>query len=540
MVEGILKEFWPESRFARQTSGGRAPDVWRSNPSPGALHILFPSPGVARLIAVFSLTFPLFLSTFAFSSATPWQSNPQGQVRFISSYQIAPEQGMIYFGLQFKTVPGWHLYWKDPGDAGYAPKVTLEGSQGLAQPELLWPMPHRYDLPGDLKAFGYTGEVVYPIRVRVAGSPSVIHAVAHLSYLTCDDSCVPHKYTFILDLPTGANPQIDPDTQPLIDRFVTQVPMREPALSEILTAPSPLPTGQAGPSPLERESKGEGGLLSIVFLAFLGGLILNMMPCVLPVLSIKLFGLLEHSGQVRRVIVRDAMASALGILVSFLGLAFAAVLAKKGGQAVGWGIQFQEPVFVAILAVVVVLFALNLWGVFDIELPAGLAHWGASANSWGEGPLSYFLSGLLATLLATPCSAPFLGTAMGFALAQRTSLILIVFLASGVGMAMPYLVLAAFPQTLHYLPRPGVWMVNMRVVLGFLLAATVASDRREGFGMEGTGASRQLAARGWGTRLSRKWRACRRCGARSPSRSTVYCSTGIASSIPSVLRCTLF
>src|SRR5205807_757378 len=180
----------------------------------------------------------------------------------------------------------------------------------------------------------------------------------------------------------------------------------------------------------------------ILVLAFFGGVILNVMPCVLPVLSIKLLGLLQHGGQARAKIIRNAIASAAGIIASFMALAFAAIVARRAGMAVGWGIQFQEPVFLGLLALIIFLFALNLWGSFEITVPAWIGHF-ATTYGWGESLASYFASGLFATLLATPCSAPFLGTAIGFALAQPASTLLLIFGSVGTGMALPYFFLAA-------------------------------------------------------------------------------------------------
>jgi suppressor for copper-sensitivity B len=146
-----------------------------------------------------------------------------------------------------------------------------------------------------------------------------------------------------------------------------------------------------------------------------------------------------------------------------------AIAARAAGAAVGWGIQFQRPGFVAFLAVVVVLFCLNLWGLFEINLPQSLAQLGGSGPR--EGIAGHFASGLFATLMATPCSAPFLGTAVGFALAQEAPVILAIFAAVGLGMAIPYLLLAAAPGTARFLPRPGEWMNTLRGIMGFLLAA---------------------------------------------------------------------
>ena len=213
----------------------------------------------------------------------------------------------------------------------------------------------------------------------------------------------------------------------------------------------------------------ERGLGLVLVLGLLGGLVLNAMPCVLPVLSIKVFSLVKASALSRRDVVLAGLATSLGILASFWALAAAALLARRAGAAVGWGVQFQQPGFVAFLAVVVVLFALNMWGVFEIHLPQGLARIAGGGRQ--EGLAGHFVTGLFATLMATPCSAPFLGTAVGFALGQEAPVVLAVFTAVGIGMALPYLLLAAWPRVARLLPRPGNWMVRLREVMGFLLAA---------------------------------------------------------------------
>lgn len=211
------------------------------------------------------------------------------------------------------------------------------------------------------------------------------------------------------------------------------------------------------------------GLLTILFFAFLGGLVLNAMPCVLPVLSLKIFGLVKSAGQGRSHLLAGTLATTAGIVMSFWLLALAAVLASNTGTAVGWGIQFQQPAFVTFLVVVVVLFSLNMWGLFEIPLPQSLAQ--VAGGSQREGLVGHFVSGLFATLMATPCSAPFLGTAVGFALAQEAATIFLVFTAIGLGLAFPYLLIGAFPRSVDLLPKPGAWMATFRGVMGFLLAA---------------------------------------------------------------------
>ncbi len=221
----------------------------------------------------------------------------------------------------------------------------------------------------------------------------------------------------------------------------------------------------------EAEAGSIWALPVILLLALLGGLILNLMPCVLPVLSIKLLGVVSHGGGERGWVVANFLASASGIVVSFLLLAASAVALKLGGGMVGWGMQVQEPLFLVFLTIVVTLFACNLFGFYEINMPSWL---GGVAGGAGNGPtlVGSFWTGALATLLATPCSAPFLGTAVGFALSRGAGEIFAVFFALGLGMASPYLLVAAAPGMATRLPRPGPWMVWVRRVMGLALIVT--------------------------------------------------------------------
>jgi suppressor for copper-sensitivity B len=220
------------------------------------------------------------------------------------------------------------------------------------------------------------------------------------------------------------------------------------------------------------------GLIAMLGFALVGGLLLNLMPCVLPVLSLKLLSVVSHGGAAPRAIRAGFLASSAGILFSFLVLAGAAIALKMTGSAVGWGIQFQQPLFLVFMVVLVTGFAANLWGLFEIPLPraiADIAVGGHNADGTPSNSLGgHFATGALATLLATPCSAPFLGTAVGFALARGPLEILAVFTALGLGLALPYLLVAAFPALASRMPRPGRWMLVLRRVLGGTLALTGA------------------------------------------------------------------
>ncbi|MEM7299571.1 MAG: protein-disulfide reductase DsbD domain-containing protein [Pseudomonadota bacterium] len=217
----------------------------------------------------------------------------------------------------------------------------------------------------------------------------------------------------------------------------------------------------------------EAGVSLVVILgfAFIGGFILNFMPCVLPVLSMKLMTVLSHQGEERSVTRLNFLASAAGVIAAFLVLAAGLAGLKAAGASIGWGIQFQQPVFLVFMSLVLVLFAANMFGFFEIVLPSGLATRFSSIGH-GSSPGSHFATGAFATLLATPCSAPFLGTAVSFALSRTTADIFLVFAVLGIGLALPYLLIAAFPGIVRYLPKPGNWMNWLRRILSLALLAT--------------------------------------------------------------------
>lgn len=209
---------------------------------------------------------------------------------------------------------------------------------------------------------------------------------------------------------------------------------------------------------------------SILLIALLGGLILNAMPCVLPVLILKLASIADLAGRAKSEARQSFLATAAGILFSFAVLAFFILGLKASGQTLGWGIQFQQPLFLGFLVLVCIFFAANLIGIVSIPMPAFL---GSLGNVEGRGRwMAPFLTGCLATLLATPCSAPFVGTAIAFALSGNAYSIFLVFMAMGLGLASPYVAVAIFPRIVEKIPRPGRWMKGVKVLLAFSLLGT--------------------------------------------------------------------
>jgi thiol:disulfide interchange protein DsbD len=215
------------------------------------------------------------------------------------------------------------------------------------------------------------------------------------------------------------------------------------------------------------------GIFTFLLFGFLGGIILNLMPCVLPVISLKIFGFIQQAGQSRRKILRSGIAFTAGIFAWFVGLALLLIILKGAGRDVTWGgFQFTNAYFVLTLSVIVLVFALNLFGVFEISLPQGMTR-GLLSTTERKDDLGSFFQGIFATVLATPCTAPFLGTALGFAFSQSAAVILAIFVAIAAGMSAPYLLLSAQPAWLRFLPKPGPWMLHVKQFMGFLLLATL-------------------------------------------------------------------
>ncbi|GIT88679.1 MULTISPECIES: protein-disulfide reductase DsbD [Roseobacter] len=477
-------------------------------------------------------------------------SNPAVTARLISAENgIAPDAASVSLGLALEYGEGWKGYWRTPGEVGLAPEINWSGSTNLKSAELLWPAPERFEAFG-IENFGYSGQVVLPIRARLEDAGQPLELRARVSLLTCSTVCVPHDFELSLALPQGVGidtnsarqiatyadrvpavpensdirisvtaldardsalivvatsdtpfDEVDvfPEFGPLVtfgkpdirlDRDKTelwaQIPINawteehaEPSVTIADTAraiTAPITLTSDPPAPPFSSANPRTSLLKVVAvaaIAFLGGLILNVMPCVLPVLSIKLTSVLKATGQTRQMTRNGFLFSALGVLAFVWALAAVLLFLQWIGVSVGWGMQFQNPVFVTLMFMVITVFAANLFGAFEITLPAALQDRLGASNA-RAGYISDFGTGLLAAILATPCSAPFLGTAITFALAGTSLDVIVIFTALGLGLALPYLVIAARPELVTRLPRPGRWMLLVRILLGGLLLATAA------------------------------------------------------------------
>ncbi|HDR2788060.1 TPA: thioredoxin family protein [Enterobacter asburiae] len=448
--------------------------------------------------------------------------NQHASVRLRAQTENSGETRLL---LDVALQKGWKTYWRSPGEGGIAPAITWH------QPlEALWrwPTPERFDVAG-ITTQGYHGDVSFPITLR-GNVPERLSGVLTLS--TCSNVCILTDYPFSLDLTASTGGGFDYDfnramgTLPLSGGLTSALSARyasgkltvtaqrdagwqQPSLfidsmddidfgkpsfsvrDGTLTATVPVSdswgetapnlsgktlslvladSGQAQESslPVGQGSSAPAPALGwILLMALVGGLILNVMPCVLPVLAMKLGTLMQTEHQARGLVRRQFLASVCGIVISFLALALMMTVLRLGNQALGWGIQFQNPWFIAAMALVMMLFSASLLGLFEIRLTSSASTFLATRG--GNGLAGHFWQGAFATLLATPCTAPFLGTAVSVALAAPLPLLWGIFLAMGIGMSLPWLFVVAWPGLAQRLPRPGRWMNVVRVMLGLMM-----------------------------------------------------------------------
>lgn len=268
----------------------------------------------------------------------------------------------------------------------------------------------------------------------------------------------------VIEMPVS--PSANPTTERLVGVLTTPGGWFRGIDVKGMTIDVPLTTGAI----IASTEAGPGSLAGTLLLAFVGGLILNLMPCVFPVLGIKILGFVNQAGSDRRKVTTHGLVFTMGVLASFWVLAGVLALLRAGGDQLGWGFQLQSPVFIFVLAALLLVFALSLSGVFEFGLRATGV--GSRLQTRG-GYTGSFFTGVLATVVATPCSAPFLAPALGAALALPLVDSFAVFTAIAVGLSTPYLLLSIFPQAIKVLPRPGAWMETFKQAMAFPLYATV-------------------------------------------------------------------
>lgn len=355
------------------------------------------------------------------------------------------------------TIPdNWHVNANVAADEFLKPSSIEISAQGIHFGEPKWPEPLKeYSEALDLENLVFKGhfQIMLPIEDIDAKYDSLTTS-ATFHYQACDNSiCLaPSKVTF------GVN-----TTEFAKKSSLQSVPLKKND-DDIQSAPETTQEHFAEES--------SAGTLILLLSALLGGIILNLMPCVLPVLSLKLFSLIKQAGESRKRLLTLGIATTAGILTSFWVLAGIVAIIKAGGGNAGWGMQFQSAGFIAFMVVILTAFAMSFFGVFEIWIP-GSATTRMDFTSRKQGFAGAFFTGALLVLLSTPCSAPFLGTAMGFAFTTSTPVLFLFFTAAGIGLALPYMLVSAFPKVLKVFPKPGAWMVTLQKIMGVLLLATV-------------------------------------------------------------------
>lgn len=435
------------------------------------------------------------------------------------SKSIKPGKEFL-LGVQFDIEPGWHIYYKECGDAGMPTSIEWKLPPGFTHGDLLWEKPHKF-VDSGITTYGYANKTFIATKVTAPANlpkdkPIKIDAV--LTWLSCKEICLPGKGTVTLDVPvsdaepdkanaaqfstigwtgdvTKLTDESGHDTTPLpasVDSGTGSAGASGTAATETTgaattatTSDKTASTGTTGSAAGSGETdamldelfgkKGEQapaeGVGYYLGFALLGGLILNVMPCVLPVIAIKVMSFIEQADEEPARVRLLGLTFSAGIMSSFLALAAIVLGVRAAGQSVGWGFQFQYPGFVILMSTIVLLLSLSLFGLFYVSFNAGQD--GLDKLASKEGFVGTFFKGVLATTLSTPCTAPFLGTALGFAFAQPDWVVFGIFFMSGLGMSLPYLLFTAFPQLMKFCPKPGVWMEKFKESMGFVLMATV-------------------------------------------------------------------
>ncbi|MFQ2078255.1 protein-disulfide reductase DsbD family protein [Aeromonas veronii] len=470
----------------------------------------------------------LLWQSMGLASDTGWltsSQNDHARVR-LQADRSAPDHTRILLDVALES--GWKTYWHSPGEGGIAPQLLWDEPVGDFQ--WRWPAPRHFEVAG-LSTQGYQGEVRFPLSLNYPAGQS-LNGTLRLSTCSNVCILTDFPFTLAVDGQTPAGfdfgwakaisnlPQPLPaDTRVELGYQHNQLQLRaeraegwqSPALfidalegaefgkpvleveGNTLIARVPVSDGWQGDAPDlrgqslgllltsgEQAWQGKGTIGAPLALpnqshslfwllggALLGGLILNLMPCVLPVLALKLGTVLQHQEREQGTVRKQFLAASAGIIASFWVLAAMSSLLRATQGAVGWGIQFQSAGFIGLMVLVTLLFCANLLGLFEIRLPSALST--RLATSGGNGLGGHFLQGSFATLLATPCSAPFLGTAVAFALAAPLGQLWLIFTALGIGMSLPWLLVAALPRLALWLPKPGRWMNHLRILLGLMM-----------------------------------------------------------------------
>ena len=450
------------------------------------------------------------------------------------SNSIEPGDELLV-GFKFSLSPGWHTYWVNPGDAGEGASIKWNLPRDVKASKILWPGPERIPVE-PLMTFGYENEVVLLTKIYTSKNTDIpLTLNALVSWYTCKEICIPQEAEVSIPIklgfksPSSSNKLLKQTlenvptpfkgtyrVQSLDDSYIIQgqfednkqydsiyffprfYGLTDYVESQLYEKNKDSFSLQVQPSGLKIEhesfegvlatekdgrlsyfeinhslssdnSSQEFSVLTLIIFAFFGGLILNVMPCVFPILSIKILRFVEQSENSSYKTFKQGCLFSVGVIVSFLLIAALLISLKSGGESIGWGYQLQSPIVVSLLFYLFIVMGYIFMS--NIIIGSSLARLSLISSSKGDS-LESFLTGVLAVIVASPCTAPFMGSAIGFALLQPSFYSILIFLGLGIGFSLPYLILSAKPSLLSFLPKPGQWMETFKQFMAFPMWAS--------------------------------------------------------------------
>ncbi|MDG2019271.1 MAG: protein-disulfide reductase DsbD family protein [SAR86 cluster bacterium] len=480
---------------------------------------------IIKFFAIFSisLSFQLLEADSKFEASN-------SSISLLSESYTLLEGDDLLVGIKFKLAEGWHTYWKNPGDAGEGASIEWNLPEGLKASKILWPGPHKIPVE-PLMTFGYNDEVVLLTKIfSTQDVVFPLDIKARVGWFTCKDICIPQEGEISLRINEGNKiPTVDSNeinsyfksvptnfnqdyrVERLDDKFFLQTEIGDgkhyenvyffpedygltnyvdeqkyeknlnsfilevnasdanlnlQTFAGVIEATDNKETSyfEVSYPLLTEESDSEQSVFLLIIFAFIGGLILNIMPCVFPILSIKILRFMEHSENSSIQTYKFGLYYSLGAIMSFLIIAFILIFLKSSGEAIGWGFQLQYPLVISILFYLFI--ALGFMFMSNLVFGGQLGQLSSIARVKNES-LESFLTGILAVIVASPCTAPFMGSAIGFALLQPGINSIFIFLSLGIGFALPYFILSVKPSLLAFLPKPGAWMETFKQFMAF-------------------------------------------------------------------------
>lgn len=465
----------------------------------------------------------LLLVTFSNFILSNTVSTGHAEVSIVKSSINQTAENELIIGVRMDMQDHWHTYWKNPGDSGGPVEITWNMPVDFEVSNILWPTPSLIPYP-PLMTYGYENFVIFPLKIKIPQGGTTKKFAADIDFLICDDICVPERavietsyddllfdsrlddtYKALpsitlpvissiknnnLELRFSSNENIEEiyfyidqsDTvlhasmQKLVkeqNNWLLVIPLNKDidslkSIQGILSINNKPFIINTSLSSADSSSQSLSVFSAILF-AFIGGLILNLMPCVFPIISLKVLSFISMGGESKNKIRTHSLLFSLGVILSFLAIAIILLALKSSGVFIGWGFQLQSPLIVAILSILMFLIGLVLLS--DINIGASLTRLG-NIGSNNTGYSGSFLTGVLAVIVASPCTAPFMGAAIGYALIQPSFVTLPIFISLGLGFCIPYLILSIRPELISSLPKPGQWMETLKEFFAFPMFAT--------------------------------------------------------------------